>query len=160
MRIAIVSFLFFFLSFEAFSQQNTERGNALGVIFIEAVKSKEIEKYIAIKPSAAMWKVVSPQETSGLSDDEIYKSLIMSANLKFSFDNISASMIEHSIVADSLSFFGSYLEMLGDTPVALSIDFMYEGKKGTFWVSVVSYNNRLYLAEIKNSYRIFDHLGE
>lgn len=155
----IVLILFsFILPHSIQAQTASKECTELADNFMAAVKSMNINDFAELKPTAEMWRVISPEETKDKTDEEILKEFSNNGRLQFAFNNIMQSAKDHHIDLNKLHYTGCYYEKLGNTPVAVSVYFSYEDKKGEFHFSVVGYNYKLYLDDIKNSYQIFDHL--
>ncbi|PLX04054.1 MAG: hypothetical protein C0594_09635 [Marinilabiliales bacterium] len=156
MRFIVIVFVLFLV--ETGYSQTDEAKEKLANQMIEAMHTLDKEIFIQAKPTIEMWKVIDPEGTVDLTDQEIEEKFIDNKNLSFSYGNIVESVKKENIAREEIKFESYDYEELGGTPVAMTVFFRYKEKKGSIWFSIVTYNHKLYLNEIKNSYMIFSQM--
>ena len=147
----------FFISKDIVAQENRNE-EKFAKDFIEAIKSKDIDEVLKLKPSVALWREIMPEETKEMSDDDLIYGVNKTEKFVGDFGNIMASAKEENIDLNKILYKNISLKKMWEgenSPYGLVVSYKYEKKEGTFDLSVIKYKENFYLSEILISYDCF-----
>lgn len=140
-----------------------QRPTELGERIVEAISSRDFKQLDALQPGVAEWKVFGPDQTEGLTDEEIEAKMDAgnTNKLRRGFDEIMAAGRFKKIKFRNIRFneviIKRYYEEK-DAPIGLEVMFFYDHYNGKILVSAIEQAGEWYLLEMKGGENAFQDI--
>lgn len=164
MRALTLIFGLLGLSFLSLTAQSpAESPEQLSEIFVDAVAKKKFKDLEAIIPGVAQWRDLAPDQTEGLSDEEVEHEINHGnvPNLRHGFHTLVHSAKHNGLQLSELEFNETVVQKYTDKssdPVGLEVLFFYDHYHDKFHLTAVEVGERWYLLEIRDAEKAFTHV--
>ena len=125
----------------------------LCIMLVDVIKSNDTKYLSTYFPDVAIARILSPEETKGLSDSEITKNMLQPLQTRFekNISNLRAGVESNKLEYSDPSYESFKLEASDDPPLVprvLSITAKAKGLTGNIPVTYIEHEDRIYLFEI------------
>ncbi len=140
--------------FGAFAQEGAGSPDDLGELFLRSVAERKFRILMPVLPGVEQWKKLSPDQTKGLSDQEIGDE-IRHGNipaLESAYHHIIHAATRGGFQVKEISFNDVVVQRYSDSkniPVGLEVLFFYDHYHDKFHLTAVELDGRWYLLGIR-----------
>jgi hypothetical protein len=158
-KIAFLLMLTLFSFWTPIAAQDTPSHLPFAKGFLESLQSSDFARLQGLTPTMPVWRVIAPEKDKKLSDEELRKKIdsLVTVKLRKDFDNIVKDAKAKGIDLSQIKFSEAILDdgvRKSHTPRALTVFYIYNGKKSSFALSVTEVDGKYYLLEILRSYGV------
>ena len=146
-------------------KQGANTPSALGEAFVFALSEKKFDQVVELMPGVEQWKLLSPEMTEGLDDDQIAAE-IKAGNipaLKVQFETLVEAARKKHIKIKEIDYNETVTQRYFKeelAPVGLVVSFFYDHNNDRFHLQAVEVEKRWYLLKIMELDKAFQNIPD